>query len=67
LDDGFLYAILSFSCLAGRGPVIDFLRELLMRERAGDRAEYQAMLSELLAASLYPHPNRSFGDSTALS
>ena len=62
LDDGFLYAVLSFSCLAGRGPVIDFLRELLMREQAGDRAEYQAILSELIAGSLYPHPNRSFGD-----
>jgi hypothetical protein len=60
LDDGFLYAVLSFSCLAGRAPVIDFLRELLEREHADDRAQYMEILPELLAGSLYPHPNRSF-------
>jgi hypothetical protein len=62
LDDGFLYAVLSFSCLAGRAPVIDFLRELLAREHPDDRAQYIEMLPELLAGSLYPHPNRSFQD-----
>jgi hypothetical protein len=62
LDDGFLYATLSFSCLAGRAPIIDFLRELLGQIPGDERAHCQEMLAELLAGSLFPHPNRSFHD-----
>lgn len=54
--------MLSFSSLASRAPVIEFLRELLAQEDPGARAQYADMLPELLAGSLYPHPNRSFQD-----
>jgi hypothetical protein len=62
LDDGFLYATLSFSCLADRVPILDFLRELLGQIPGDERARCQELLTELLAGSLYPHPNRSFHD-----
>jgi hypothetical protein len=62
LDDGFLYATLSFSCLADRVPIMDFLRELLGQIPGDERARCQELLAELLAGSLYPHPNRSFHD-----
>lgn len=62
LNDGFLYATLSFSCLAGRVPIMDFLRELLGKIPGDERARCQELLAELLAGSLYPHPNRSFHD-----
>ena len=62
LDDGFLYATLSFSCLADRVPILDFLREQLGQIPRGERARCQELLIELLAGSLYPHPNRSFHD-----
>jgi hypothetical protein len=62
LDDGFLYAVLSFSCLADRVPILDFLRELLGQIPGDERARCQELLTELLAGSLYPHPNRSFHD-----
>jgi hypothetical protein len=60
LDDGYLYAALSFTCLSGRAPVIGFLRELLTHLTADERASAQELLAELLASSLCPHPNRSF-------
>jgi len=62
LDDGFLYATLSFSCLADRVPIMDFLRELLRQVPSQERARCQELLTELLAGSLYQHPNRSFHD-----
>ena len=62
LNDGFLYATLSFSCLAGRVPIVDFLRELLGKIPGDERARCQELLAELLAGSLYPHPSRSFHD-----
>ena len=62
LNDGFLYATLSFSCLAGRVPIMDFLRELLGKIPGDERSRCQELLAELLAGSLYPHPNRSFHD-----
>jgi hypothetical protein len=60
LDDGFLHAALSFSCLAVRAPIIDFLRELLNRLPETERAQYKEMIPELIASSLATHPNRSF-------
>jgi len=59
LDDGFLCAILSFSCLAERRPIIDFLSELLEQLPAEERTRIRQMLPELLAGSLYPHTARS--------
>ena len=60
LDDGFLYAVLSFSCLAARAPIIDFLRELLNRLPDTEREQYSEMIPELIMSSLAAHPNRSF-------
>ncbi len=60
LDDGFLYAALSFSCLAVRAPIIGFLRELLNRLSAAERARCREILPELITASLVAHPSRSF-------
>lgn len=60
LDDGFLYAVLSFSCLAVRAPIIDFLRELLTVLPEIERTEYGEMIPELITSSLTAHPNRSF-------
>jgi hypothetical protein len=60
LDDGFLYAVLSFSCLAARAPIIDFLRELLNRLPDTEREQYGEMIPELIMSSLAAHPNRSF-------
>ncbi|NUR64028.1 MAG: hypothetical protein HOV87_36025 [Catenulispora sp.] len=59
LDDGFLYALLSFACLAERRPTVDFLAELLTAMPGDERARIRQMLPELLASSLYPHPSRS--------
>ena len=56
LDDGFLYATLSFSCLADRVPILDFLRELLGQVPRDERARCQELLTELLTGSLYPMP-----------
>jgi hypothetical protein len=60
LDDGFLYAALSFSCLASRAPIISFISELLHQPPEYDHARYRELLRELISASLYPHPSRSF-------
>lgn len=59
LDDGFLYALLSFACLAERRPTVDFLAELITGMPADQRAQIRRMLPELLSDSLYPHPTRS--------
>lgn len=60
LDDGFLHAALSFSCLAERRPTVDFLTELLHRIPARERAEIRALIPVLLADSLYPPHNRGY-------
>lgn len=60
LDDGFLYAVLSFSCLASRTPIVRFMGELLHQIPGDERARCREMLSDLIAGSLYPHPSRSF-------
>jgi hypothetical protein len=60
LDDGFLYAALSFSCLSTRAPIVAFLDELLKQMPADERARCRAMLAELIAGSLFPHSSRSF-------
>ena len=60
LDDGFLYTVLSFSCIAARAPIIGFLRELLDRLPGDERAQYREMLPELIMGSLVAHSSRSF-------
>ncbi len=60
LDDGFLYATLSFSCLASRTPIVRFMSELLQQIPGDERARCREMLCDLITGSLYPHPNRSF-------
>ena len=62
LDDGFLYAALSFSCLAERRPTVDFLVELLRRIPADERTEIRQLLPRLLTGSLYPPHSRAYGD-----
>lgn len=60
LDDGFLYAALSFSCLVSRTPIISFMEELLQQISADEREACREILSELIAGSLVQRPNRSF-------
>jgi hypothetical protein len=60
LDDGYLYAVLSFACLAGRTPIIGFLGELLFQVPGDEQARCRDMLSELAKRSLHAHPSRSF-------
>ena len=60
LDDGFLYAILSFSCLSGRVAILDFLRELLQSLSNDTRVKLRRILPVLLTSALFPHGNRSF-------
>ncbi len=60
LDDGFLYAALSFSCLASRTPIVSFLGELLHQLPEDERALCRETLAELIADSLFPRPSRSF-------
>lgn len=59
LDDGYLYAILSFTCLAGRVAVVDFLHELIEKVSHDIRRRLQELLSQLLAHSLHFHTSRS--------
>ncbi len=60
LDDGFLYAALSFSCLVSRTPIVGFLAELLHQLPDDVRALCRETLGELIAQSLFPRPSRSF-------
>ncbi len=57
-DDGFLYSVLSFACVAGRAPVADSLGELIRADPS--RAAYRDLLLGLLDGALYPSPGRSY-------
>jgi energy-coupling factor transporter ATP-binding protein EcfA2 len=59
LDDGPLYAILSFFCLSGRAAIIDFLSELFESLESDKRTRFEEVLSRLFAESLAPQPSRS--------
>lgn len=59
LDDGFLYAVSSFSVLAERTPIINFLSELLST-LSGERDRLRTLLITLMANSLYLHSSRSY-------
>jgi len=60
LDDGFLYAALSFSCLVSRTPIVSFAEELLQQIPDDERAVCREILSDLIAGSLVQRLNRSF-------
>ena len=60
LDDGFLFSILSFACVAERVPVVDFLAAILRGLPDETRAAYREVLLEVLDGALYPHPSRSY-------
>jgi hypothetical protein len=60
LDDGFLYAALSFSCLASRTPIISFMREMLHTLPGDEHPRCREILNDLIATSLFPRPSRSF-------
>lgn len=60
LDDGPLYAMLSFFCLSGRTAITDFLQELFGSLRDDKRTRFEEILSRLFADSLDPQPSRSF-------
>jgi hypothetical protein len=60
LDDGFLYSVLSFACVAERMPVVDFLAAIFRGLPAETRAAYRDLLLEILDGALYPHASRSY-------
>ena len=60
LDDGFLFAILSFACVAERAPVTDFLSAIFRGLPAETRESYRELLTGLLDGALYAHPSRSY-------
>ena len=60
LDDGFLYAALSFSCLVSRTSIVNFTAELLRQLPDDERARCREALGDLIRRSLFPGPSRSF-------
>lgn len=64
LDDGPLYAVASFTTLAGRATIIEFLDDLLAARLAGnpgERSAYRELLLDLFTGAPFPNPARSFG------
>ncbi|MBB6121281.1 NACHT domain-containing protein [Nocardiopsis algeriensis] len=65
VDDGYLYALTSFACLAGRQKIPEFLGQILERrctEDPGLRDEYAELLVELFRAAPFPASGRSFSE-----
>ena len=60
LDDGPLYAIISFFCLSGSAAITGFLQELFGSLRGDRRTRFEEVLSLLFADALVPQPSRSF-------
>ena len=58
LNDGFLYAVLSFRCLAARTEVIDFLKQLIASMTDSERHECRRLISDLINDALYAHHDR---------
>ncbi|MFF7880683.1 NACHT domain-containing protein [Streptomyces sp. NPDC020794] len=59
-DDSFLYALLSFAALAGRGPVVAFLAESLRPLPTQNREELGHLLLRLFHESLDDRPVSSY-------
>ncbi|MEV4177393.1 hypothetical protein [Nonomuraea sp. NPDC049709] len=60
VDDDLLYAVISHSCLAERGPTVGFILELLAEVPSEVRARCVEQLSGLLRRSLHERPRRHF-------
>ena len=60
LDDGYLYAILSFASLTERRAFIDFLVDLLDRLTPDERRLRQELLADLLRMAALSSQNRSY-------
>jgi hypothetical protein len=60
LDDGFLYSVLSFACVAERAPIADSLAEIMRGLPDAARQRHRALLLGLLDRALYPNPGRSY-------
>ena len=60
LNDSFLYAVLSFRCLAARSAVVNFLRELIKAIPDAEREECQQLIYDLIGDALYSHQDRSW-------
>jgi hypothetical protein len=60
VDDGFLYSVLSFACVAERAPIADFLAAIFHGMPDTRRDGYRELLLEILNGALYPHPSRSY-------
>jgi hypothetical protein len=60
VDDGFLYSVLSFACVAERAPIADFLAAIFHSLPEAQRDRYRDLLLEILNGALYPHPSRSY-------
>jgi hypothetical protein len=66
--DAFLYALLSFSCLASRDSTVAFLTQLLSGSAVRDRREqYRDCLLALFRASLQPRLDTHYADYTPAS
>lgn len=61
LDDGFLWATLSFAALVGSAATVEFASGLLRRLPPNERAAIGDLVTDLLRDALYAQPARSFG------
>lgn len=59
LNDGYLFAALSFHCLAERAPITAFLHELLTHLSDDERERRRDLVISLIRDSLYAHDQRS--------
>jgi len=62
INDGLLYALLSFDCLAARAPVIEFIGALLSRLGPPLRNAINEVLLSLFQDSLYERTDRAYAD-----
>ncbi|WP_336216708.1 NACHT domain-containing protein [Nonomuraea sp. LPB2021202275-12-8] len=60
IDDDLLHAVISFSCLAERGPTVGFAVELMAALPAELRTQAAGLLGTLLRESLHERRRRSF-------
>jgi hypothetical protein len=60
LDDAFLHALLSFSALAGRGTVVEFLRERLASLSAAQSGVLKEQLLGLFHQALLPRRSHAY-------
>ncbi|NUT47781.1 MAG: AAA family ATPase [Saccharothrix sp.] len=61
-DDDRLFALLSHDCLATRGPILDFLRDLLAEQPPEDREPIRTTVVSLLAGARRRQGSPRYGD-----